>query len=63
MIYSKGLSHNHFQKSIMYSPMFVLLKPTFLLPLRPTLLVRILRSKAERSPSDSFLYLTNFTRK
>jgi len=38
--------------------MFVLLKPTFSLPLRPTLLARVLRSKAERSPTDLFLHPT-----
>ncbi len=38
--------------------MFALLKPTFSLPLRPTLLARVLRSKAERSPTDLFLHPT-----
>ena len=38
--------------------MFALLKPTFSLPLRPTQLARVLPSKAERSPTDSFLHPT-----
>ncbi|XLR00158.1 hypothetical protein S83_066356, partial [Arachis hypogaea] len=41
-----------------FSPTFVLLKPTFSLPLRPPLLARVLSSKAERSLTDSFLHLT-----
>ncbi|CAN6453970.1 unnamed protein product [Victoria cruziana] len=41
-----------------FSPMFSLLKPTFSLPLCPHLLVRVLHSKAERSPIDAFLHPT-----
>ncbi|CAN6446823.1 unnamed protein product [Victoria cruziana] len=41
-----------------FSPMFALLKPTFLLPLRPHLLMRVLHSKVERSPTDAFLHPT-----
>ncbi|KAL4190813.1 hypothetical protein AMTRI_Chr07g77610 [Amborella trichopoda] len=35
--------------------MFALLKPIFSLSLRPHLLVQLLHSKAERSPTDAFL--------
>ncbi|KAG6521465.1 hypothetical protein ZIOFF_018586 [Zingiber officinale] len=45
-------------RGIGFSPMFALLKPTFSLPLRPHLLARVLRSKAERSPTDAFLHPT-----
>ena len=37
-----------------FSPMFALLKLTFLLPLRPTLLMQILLSEVERSPTNVF---------
>ncbi|GJX87442.1 putative reverse transcriptase domain-containing protein [Tanacetum coccineum] len=42
-------------RGIGFSPMFALLKPTFSLPLRPLPLVRVLHSKAERSPTDANL--------
>ncbi|XLT62555.1 hypothetical protein HN873_019079, partial [Arachis hypogaea] len=45
-------------RGIGFSPTFALLKPTFSLPLRPPLLARVLSSKAERSPTDSFLHPT-----
>ncbi|KAL4185792.1 hypothetical protein AMTRI_Chr10g232490 [Amborella trichopoda] len=38
--------------------MFALLKLTFPLPLRPHLLVQVLHSKAECSPTDAFLHPT-----
>jgi len=41
-------------RGIGFSPMFVLLKPTFSLLLHPHLLARALPSKAECSPTDAF---------
>ena len=45
-------------RGIGFSPMFVLLKPTFSLLLRPPLLLWVLPFKAERSPIDAFLHPT-----
>ncbi|KAK0595115.1 hypothetical protein LWI29_003735 [Acer saccharum] len=41
-----------------FSPIFALLKSTFLLPLRPPPLAWVLSSKAESSPTDAFLHPT-----
>jgi hypothetical protein len=41
-----------------FLPMFVLLKPTFSLPLLPHLLALVLPSEVEHSPTDVFLHPT-----